>query len=447
MNREHRTVAALLVLGTVAFLAVAAGAESGTAEKGAILSEAMAPLRQGVNTALMGLHSVSSEDRQVSAQALVNLLEGEGGEHYDPSIVETLDVPIGLGAHLSQLASTPEERGEDSRAGLDNYLSMLRLATLPMLEVLGGGLTDAEQTDAFLTTLVFLSSAYADFQKILEDWEYEIWVRPGESIQSAIDRAWRSAVITIEPGVYRESLEISEGLTLRGAGGDVVVEPVGRQGGLFIRVAEDAPVRLEDLTVRGANIGIQVSADTACELVEVEISDCETGIQVLERARLSVDMCALRRNEAALRALGQSETAITRCTIEDSQGDLAAVVAQQHAAVSIDWTDITSGLGSGVFAFGEATVAIQDSLVRFNRGDGIVTAGDATIYLADVGCFGNDGYGLRAITAECPHESITPMPPFVGALECSRCSFGDPVDGTENGLGPTCPIDIESGGL
>ena len=447
MSSRHRRLAAFLVLGAVALLAVAAGAEMSTTEKGAILSEAMAPLRQGVNMALMGLHSVSSEDRQVSAQALVNLLKGVDGEHYDPSVGESLVLPIGLGTHLEQLASTPQERSENARAGLDNYLNMLRLATTPMLAVLDGDLTDAEQTDAFLTALVFLSSAYADFQELLQDWEVEIWVRPGESIQAVIDRAWPGAVIKVEPGVYRETLEIPIGLTLRGIGSGVIVEPVGSQVGVFVRIDEDAAVRFENLAVRRATIGIQLSANTVCKLEAVEISDCETGIQALERAQLALDMCTLHRNEVAIRVLGRSEAAISRCTIEESQGEVAAVIVQEHASLSIDWTDITSGLGNGLFALDNAEVSIRSSLIRFNQGDGILVAEDSTIYLDDVGCHGNDGYGLRAITDACPHETITPMSPFTGAIASSRCSFGDPTAGTENDLGATCPTDLECEGL
>ena len=447
MNSKHRRPSALGILGAVILLAAAAGAEVSTQEKGAILSEAMAPLRQGVGTALMGLHSVSPQDRQVSAQALVNLLEGVNGERYDPAVGESLVLPQGLRAHLGQLASTPEERGEDARAGLDNYLSMIRLATTPMLAVLDGDLTAAEQTDAFLTTLVFLASAYADFQELLQDWEVEIWVRPGESIQAAIDGAWEGAVVMIEPGVYRETLEISVGLTLHGIGGDVIIEPVGEQIGLFIRVAEDEPVRLENLAVRRATIGIQPSANTVCELEDVGISDCETGIQALERAQLSLEGCTLRRNDVALRALGRSETAIARCTIEGCQGEVAAVIVQEHATLSVDWTEIVGGMANGLFALDAATVSIQSSLVRFNEGDGIVVAENVTIYLDDVGCHGNDGFGLRAITAACPHETITPMPPFTGAIACSRCSFGDPAAGTENALGATCPVDLDCEGL
>jgi len=428
-------------------LAVAVGAETIVQERGAILSEAMAPLRQGISIALMGLHSVSSQDRQVSAQALVNLLEGVDGERYDPTVGDSLVLPAGLCAHVSQLASTPEERGDNARAGLDNYLSMIRLATTPMLAVLDGGLTTTEKTDAFLTTLVFLSSAYADFQELLQEWEVEIWVRPGESIQGAIDGAWEGAVVMIEPGVYRESLEISEGLTLRGISGDIIIEPVGSQVGLFIRVDEGTSVRLENLAVRRATIGIQPSANTACVLENVRISDCETGIQVLERAQLSLDGCTLSRNEVAIRALGRSQTSVFQCTIEGCQGELAAVIAQEYSSLSIDWTDIIGGMANGLFALNAATVSIRSSLIRFNEDDGILVSGDVSIYLDDVGCHGNGGYGLRVISNACPHETITPMPPFTGAIACSRCSFGDPASGTENGLGSTCPSDLGSVGL
>ena len=447
MNSKHRRFATLLVLGAVLLLAAAAGAGATIQEKGMILSEAMAPLRQGVTIALMGLHSVSSQDRQVSAQALINLLEGERGKHYDSTVGDSLVLPVGLSGHLGQLASTPEERGDSARAGLDNYLSMIRLATAPMLAVLDGSLTAAEQTDAFLTTLVFLSSAYADFQELLQEWEVEIWVRPGESIQSAIDGAWEGAIVMIEPGIYRESLEISESLTLRGVGGEIIVEPVSNQVGLFIRVDEGADVRLENLAVRRATIGIQPSANTACVLENVRISDCETGIQVLERAQLSLDRCTLRRNQVAIRALGRSQTSVFECTIEGCQGELAAVIAQEHSTLSIDWTDIIGGMANGLFALNAATVSIRSSLLRFNEGDGILVSGDVSIYLDDVGCHGNGGYGLRVISDECPHETITPMPPFTGAIACSRCSFGDPTSGTENGLGSTCPSDLGSAGL
>jgi len=447
MNSKHRRLAAPVVLGAVILIAVVTGAEVSTQERGAILSQVMVPLRQGVSIALMGLHSVSSEDRQVSAQALVNLFEGVDGEHHDPTVGDALVLPAGLSGHLGQLASTPEERGDSARAGLDNYLSMIRLATVPMLAVLEGGLTAAEQTDAFLTTLVFLSSAYNDFQELLQDWEVEIWVRPGESIQAAIDGAWEGAVVMIEPGVYRETLDISIGLTLRGIGGDVVVEPVGDQIGLFLRVEEDAAVRLENLAVRRATIGIQPSANTVCTLDGVEISDCETGIQALERAQVALDRCTLRRNGVAIRALGRSQTSVSRCTIEDSGGEEAAVIVQEHASVAIDWTDIAGGLGNGVFVLDDATLSVRSSLVRFNKYDGILVAGDASICLDDVGCHGNGGYGLRVITDACPHETIAPMPPFTGAVSCSRCSFGDLAAGTENALGPTCPSDLECEGL
>jgi len=419
------------------------------------LSDAVVAAGEAVSAAALGLYGYSPEDRLVNAQAVVNLIEGVNGEHYDGDADGTLEFSAGLLPHISALNEEldgasgyfDDELTASGRSGLDNYVSMLRLAVAPMISVVEGGLSEQDVTDAYLTTLALLSTFQQDLQEILLRWECEIWVRPGESIQAAIDRAWPGALITVEPGVYRETLDISTSLTLRGMGGTVVIEPVAGQIGLFVRIADEAGVRLEDFTVRRATVGIQVSANTMCSLEGVEISDCETGIQALERTQLSLSECTFRRNDTALRALGRSEVSVSSCTIEGSQGDVAAVIVQELASVAIDWTDVIGGLGSGLLALDEAQVSIQRSLLRFNDGDGIVVAEAATIYLDNVGCLGNDGYGLRTITDACPHESISPMPSFTGEIACSRCSFGNLEEGTENVLGATCPTDLECEGL
>src|SRR4051812_40053209 len=51
-------------------------------------------------------------------------------------------------------------------------------------------------------------------------------VRPGQSIQAAVDAAQPGDTIVVRPGTYRESVLITKpGLTLRGSGGRTVIEP------------------------------------------------------------------------------------------------------------------------------------------------------------------------------------------------------------------------------
>ncbi|MFE7312038.1 nitrous oxide reductase family maturation protein NosD [Streptomyces sp. NPDC057555] len=89
-------------------------------------------------------------------------------------------------------------------------------------------------------------------------------VRPGESIQRAVDAAPPGGTVVLLPGVYRESVRINKShLTLRGAGSRTVIvpptaqaaTPCGQAGdGICVSGAAGAPltdVHLQSLTVGG----------------------------------------------------------------------------------------------------------------------------------------------------------------------------------------------------
>ena len=419
----------VLSIGAIVLLSLVAQAASDDRWRAEVLAEAMAPLRQAVSIAAMGLHSVSPEDRQVSAHALVNLLEGVDGEHYDSTVDGTLDLPVGLCPHLAQLGSAPEDRGENGRAGLDNYVSMLRLATMPMLAMLDGDLTIPEQTDAFLTTLVLLSSAYADFQDLLQDWEYEIWVRPGESIQYAIDRAWPGAVVTIEPGVYRETLEISDDIAMRGIGGDVIVEPVTGQDGIIIR-SPNGDLRVEGLCIRNAATGINVLSGANCLAQSVEILGCRTGIRAAgENSDVRLSDCVLVNNGIALHVLGQASATIATCRMEESTGELASIVVEGLAVARIAECTILAGAGHGIYVHGASDVSIIDSAFVGNALDGIYVDTGSSLELARSELLGNGGFGLRFDTE-------------TGSISGSSIDFGSDDMQTANALGAYWPSEL-----
>lgn len=59
---------------------------------------------------------------------------------------------------------------------------------------------------------------------------HDLLVRPGESIQSAVDAARTGDTVVVLPGTYRESVSITTpGLTLRGTGGRTVITPAEAQ--------------------------------------------------------------------------------------------------------------------------------------------------------------------------------------------------------------------------
>jgi parallel beta-helix repeat protein len=86
-----------------------------------------------------------------------------------------------------------------------------------------------------------------------------IVVNPGSSIQSAVDAAAPGSLITIKPGVYKESITINKAnLTLMGDGKVIIQNPGGVEIGIVVLDGADGftlkNITLQDFTERGVNI-------------------------------------------------------------------------------------------------------------------------------------------------------------------------------------------------
>ncbi|HYV43244.1 MAG TPA: nitrous oxide reductase family maturation protein NosD [Myxococcaceae bacterium] len=120
----------------------------------------------------------------------------------------------------------------------------------------------------------------------------EVRVRPGQSIQAALD-AGADAVV-LAPGVYREPLTIRRAAALRGEPGAVID---GGGAGTVVRI--QAPgVALESLTIRGSgdsydreDAAVRVEAPGA-RLSRVVIEDALFGVFALQ-----ADGCVVERSE------------------------------------------------------------------------------------------------------------------------------------------------------
>jgi len=431
-TRQRKAIVAILVGAVIAGwpIVIARATPQALAET---VSEAMIPIRQAMNAAALGLHSVTPEDRHVNAQVLVNLLEGSQSDLFDESYGEIIDFPVGLLALLSPLSSSSQEAGDVAALAIEDYGKLLRLADEGVRAILTGDSGANASADAFLTAFVFLSRTYADFQGLLRDWEVEIWVRAGESIQSALDHAWTGATVRIEPGIYRETLEISKSVTLTGVGTGIVIEPVAEQDGIIIRAPEDARVHVSNLAVHGADSGIRVLGVSSCRLEDLEIDECAVGLQVHELAKVTLTDGRFAGNETAVHTSGYGEAHVSGSHVAGSLDASGAVFACEFSSLQIKDTFVEHNAGHGILAIHHA--------IR-NAGDGVLLTEQATLQIVGTESSGNEGFGLRAIGVDCPDEVITPIDPFTGRIDGRGNLFGGQAEGTANGAGPFCPGDL-----
>ena len=201
-------------------------------------------------------------------------------------------------------------------------------------------------------------------------------VRPGESIQAAIDAADAGEVICLAQGLWTENLVVDKPLTLVGQGeGRTVINPELRLRAIVLvpgQGEEPVEVGLEGLTMEGFGGG---SGVTLGGLAVVEIKDCTisgriAGIEVADSARLTLN----------------------GCTVYDSRQ--RAVVLSGSARASISGSSISGNRGRGVWVYGSAEVEFDDCDISDNGGHGLLLQDEAWVKLSECSVSGNTGHGL-----------------------------------------------------
>jgi len=203
-----------------------------------------------------------------------------------------------------------------------------------------------------------------------------VTVRPGQSIQAAIDAADAGAVICLARGAWTENIVIDKPLTIvgRGAGRtaieaarvlDPVVEVSGQGSGPI-------DVKLEGLKISGVAGGSGVAIGG---LAAVEISDCDLsgrlyGIQVADSAHLILSGSAISENKQR------------------------GVVLSDSARASISDSHISRNMGPGLWISGSAEVELIDCEISGNRGHGLWLRDEARVALSNCSVSRNGGHGL-----------------------------------------------------
>jgi parallel beta-helix repeat protein len=187
---------------------------------------------------------------------------------------------------------------------------------------------------------------------------YIVTVRPGESIQAAIDQAPAGAVICLAEGEWRENITIEKALTLRGQGAERTVIRGKKRGYsvVEIRSSEGVQVTIEKLTVTEAVEGYGVLVD------------------------------------------GNAQATITQCTVFGNEW--CGIGVGGSARATIQGSIVSGNRWSGISLWGRAT--IQGSTVSRNGRSGIVLEGSsAQATIQENRIFANQGHGVALYERPC----------------------------------------------
>ncbi len=206
--------------------------------------------------------------------------------------------------------------------------------------------------------------------------ECTVIVRPGESIQAAIDAAQPGDVICLARGEWTESLVIDKSLTLagRGSGRTIIGQhqfhlpavEIASSGG------QQVTVKLQGLSVSSevGHTGVTVSGTARVDLSRFRVSDMLYGIQVSDSARLTL-----------------SNSSVSDCR-------QIGIVLLDSATVEIAESHVVDNRALGIRIFGSAEAVIRDSQVSRNGGHGLMLRDDARVTVIDSSVYDNGMRGL-----------------------------------------------------
>jgi parallel beta-helix repeat protein len=260
-----------------------------------------------------------------------------------------------------------------------------------------------------------------------------ITVRPGQSIQAAIDSAPSGAVICLAAGEFREHIEIGKALTLRGEGSDKTTiawvpgkaelvrvsyasgpvaldgvaldadawqvsfdQPIAVNGieigaraevmvssceikakGTGIRIGASAPVTVAHCLIRGGSYGINVEADEVVTIADCAISDGSWGIGIssCSSSVVSIEDCNISKNGTGVGLIGMPATMPS--TIVPMCTDSHFSITRSRLAEN----------GIGISSF-DGFADVRSSHLAAN-GTGIALSGKAVAYIGECDLLGN----------------------------------------------------------
>jgi len=211
-------------------------------------------------------------------------------------------------------------------------------------------------------------------------------LRPGESIQEAIDAAPAEAVIYLSAGTWEEHVVIDRPVTLRGESRTTTILKGTEYGRSVVRVVDAGPVVLEDLKLSGAAGG------------HVGYEDPGAGLAVSGAAQVHVRAVGLAENiTAGMLVRDQAEVRVQDSYL--ARNFRFGLVIQGQARVELDGTTIEENGSGGVWVSAGGVVVAHGGRVAHNSEFGIRLRTQGSAELQDVRIEANAGPGLHVENA------------------------------------------------
>lgn len=253
---------------------------------------------------------------------------------------------------------------------------------------------------------LFVISAVVIALLVARPWEAPkyacaVTVKPGESIQAAIDAAGEGDVICLARGVWAEIIVIDQSLTIvgRGAGRTTIEAAVisGPAGQIAGQDAGQIVVSLEGLTMsgRGGASTVEVSGGALAQVRDCTIFGQLFGVQVSDSAGLDLIGSTVSGSpQHAVWLTGSARASIVGSRIQENRGHGLWLSGSAQATL-LD-SSVSENSGNGLWLRDEARVVLTDSSVSNNREHGIWLTGQSRAQLARSQVSGNADHGIMA---------------------------------------------------
>ena len=146
------------------------------------------------------------------------------------------------------------------------------------------------------------------------------------SIQDLIDNAEADAIVCIEPGTYQVNLTLANGVTLHGKELARTILEAGDPASPVLAGATDAVV--QNLTLRGAGVGISFTAVTGLTIRNTVFSGMTTGIEAVN-STFTVANAVFYADDTAIIAANSSTITLYNTILSNN-------------IIDVDWADSTN---------------------------------------------------------------------------------------------------------